>query len=187
MHCIHCGKEIPDEAEFCSTCGKPVVTTGAAPKADEAPKKTEGGKDRSGRWAILGAVVVLFLVWVSVRQKESTEQSGDSGGYASTRDSGPPTRQEAVSPRETRSWYEGGTLHRATVSEWRTSTGRNRLATSADFASAALNHKGRTFDSTGEMLGAAIAMKTCIDAATPDAKEQMPVTGIAAICALLLD
>lgn len=24
MYCIHCGKEIPDDAEFCTFCGKSV-------------------------------------------------------------------------------------------------------------------------------------------------------------------
>jgi len=31
-------------------------------------------------------------------------------------------------------WYEGGTLHRATMAEWRRATSANRLATAADMA-----------------------------------------------------
>ncbi len=30
-------------------------------------------------------------------------------------------------------WYEGGTLHKATVQEWQQATYKNRLATSADW------------------------------------------------------
>lgn len=32
-----------------------------------------------------------------------------------------------------RPWYEGGTLHDATVVEWRAASARNRLATAADW------------------------------------------------------
>ena len=36
-------------------------------------------------------------------------------------------------------WYSGGTLHRATLSEWRASTGSNQLATLADIVGKPLN------------------------------------------------
>ena len=31
-------------------------------------------------------------------------------------------------------WYVGGTLHKATVEEWKSATEKNKLATCADFA-----------------------------------------------------
>ena len=34
------------------------------------------------------------------------------------------------------SWFEGGTLHKATVAQWRKATYQNRLATAADFVAA---------------------------------------------------
>lgn len=36
-------------------------------------------------------------------------------------------------------WYSGGTLHRATLNEWRASTGSNQLATLADIVGKTLN------------------------------------------------
>lgn len=37
------------------------------------------------------------------------------------------------SPKPTKKWYEGGTLHNATVSQWNSSTHQNKLATAADW------------------------------------------------------
>ncbi len=36
-------------------------------------------------------------------------------------------------PTYSSEWYEGGTLHKATVQEWQQATYKNRLATSADW------------------------------------------------------
>ncbi len=35
MFCIHCGKELSDDAKFCVNCGKPVNATQAAPEAGQ--------------------------------------------------------------------------------------------------------------------------------------------------------
>lgn len=36
-------------------------------------------------------------------------------------------------PQQTKKWYEGGTLHQATIGEWHKASYENKLATSADF------------------------------------------------------
>jgi len=38
-----------------------------------------------------------------------------------------------LSAKETKQWFEGGTLHKALVTEWNSSTIANQLATSADW------------------------------------------------------
>ena len=80
-------------------------------------------------------------------------------------------------------WYEGGTLHRGTVAEWRNATPRNRLATSADFASSIL--KPSTVE---EVREPAREMMACITATT-DADSippNMAVSEIGAVCGVLL-
>ncbi len=43
IHCIHCGTELPDIAQFCSTCGKPPkgeATVNGAPTVNDSPFET---------------------------------------------------------------------------------------------------------------------------------------------------
>ncbi len=68
----------------------------------------------------------------------------------------PPASPE---PPKSVPWYAGGTLHKATVSEWNAATARNRLATSADFVAAVAKDK-RLDDS--ELLMRSIALEKCI-------------------------
>ncbi len=43
-----------------------------------------------------------------------------------------------VPPAEKAEWYEGGTLHAATIISWRTASDENKLATAADWTAAAV-------------------------------------------------
>ena len=42
-------------------------------------------------------------------------------------------QKKTTSPSNNQKWYEGGTLHKSTVSEWKNASYRNKLATSADW------------------------------------------------------
>lgn len=65
MYCSHCGKEIADDARFCSACGSAVVKT-APPvynhaSTDTAPVK----KEADTRWpAVIGILGIFYLVFV---------------------------------------------------------------------------------------------------------------------------
>lgn len=61
---------------------------------------------------------------------ERCELSGTNSGHGPS------------SPDSTSEWHSGGTLHNATVSEWRSATHRNKLATASDWL-AATTWKGR--------------------------------------------
>lgn len=81
-------------------------------------------------------------------------------------------------------WYEGGTLHKATIARWKTSTERNKLATCGDFMAA--------YDksvSMNELLARAVALKSCIDVATDglDYTNNLEVSTMAALCIQELD
>ena len=56
MHCIHCGKEVPAEAEFCASCGKPL---GATPKTDDAQAEKNGATVKK---RTLGCLVILLMM-----------------------------------------------------------------------------------------------------------------------------
>ena len=56
MFCPKCGKELPDDAQFCVKCGHGIGTASAASAAP--PIKSS----RAGMW-MLGALLALALVW----------------------------------------------------------------------------------------------------------------------------
>jgi hypothetical protein len=71
-----------------------------------------------------------------------------------------------------RKWYEGGTLHSATIAEWRDASPENRIATCAEFL-AAFWSKGRLrkeiaaeIKTPDDLLGPVTALVACIDKAT---------------------
>jgi len=57
MYCMHCGKELPEEAKFCFHCGQPV------PPAEEKP---ETGAAKLGKWIVAGIAVVGVIILVAV-------------------------------------------------------------------------------------------------------------------------
>jgi hypothetical protein len=69
-------------------------------------------------------------------------------------------------------WYEGGTLHRASLSEWRAADEHNKLATAADISATLL--KGKFDNDMGVLRVKAEAMRDCISlSADPDAEDKM--------------
>ncbi|MET4733486.1 hypothetical protein ABIE64_002213 [Thalassospira sp. MBR-102] len=90
--------------------------------------------------------------------------------------------------RPSKEWYQGGTLHKSTVSVWQASDDANRLATAADWTTALLG------DNQAHQLGLdgikvkAADMVVCINESTADneALQSQTVSGFAAICALAM-
>ena len=80
-------------------------------------------------------------------------------------------------------WYSGGTLHRATVGEWRSASYRDKLATAADWALAHDRVKSEVMGS-GSMQTLkpfAIDLVACVDgAAGPSGNDGLRVSRLAA-------
>ena len=68
-------------------------------------------------------------------------------------------------PTTAQKWYQGGTLHKETAAEWVKASDRDRLATSGDFATAALKRSiiWDDMDSLDDVRPYAEALKKCID------------------------
>jgi len=112
--CKECGREVSTKAEVCPHCGVVVK------------KKTSGCATLV---AIIGGVAVVGYIAASM--------SGNSLAPV-------PSPQPSVpASRPAKEWYEGGTLHRATMREWHEASYENRLATSADFVAKLLQTDGR--------------------------------------------
>ena len=71
------------------------------------------------------------------------------------------------STAQNQEWYEGGTLHRETAEEWVGASYRDRLSTSADFATAMLKSSivWDDIDRVEDIRPYAVELKTCIDEA----------------------
>lgn len=80
-------------------------------------------------------------------------------------------------------WYEGGTLHKATVGQWKNATEKNKLATCADFAAVADNTVSMT-----ELKSRALNLMNCINEATRglDELNNEKVASIASMCSITL-
>ena len=85
-------------------------------------------------------------------------------------------------------WYSGGTLHKASIAQWKRANARDQLATAADFAYVALE-KRRNFASPDELRPYARELATCISDSVPDkpdVEENLKAAEIAALCAVLM-
>ena len=81
-------------------------------------------------------------------------------------------------------WYEGGTLHKANISDWKTATEKNKLATCGDFMATVDNTVSMT-----ELKRRATELKKCIDEATRglESTNNESVSSIAALCTKTMD
>ena len=86
-------------------------------------------------------------------------------------------------------WNDGGTLHRATIGEWKRATYRNKLATAADVAliSKMVERKVRASGSMETLKVYAKQLVICIDeAAAFSGNEHLKMSSLSAPCALTM-
>lgn len=88
----------------------------------------------------------------------------------------------------TESWYEGGTLHTATIQEWKHASYRNRLATCADFiVSTSEGKKLAMHEGVDAIKMMAIGLERCISEASEGSNEvNLKVNEVAAMCIVLI-
>ena len=84
-------------------------------------------------------------------------------------------------------WYEGGTLHQATVATWNRSTDRNRLATAADWITTVQqNEYGRSSHPARPRLKElATKLRDCVTRAV-EGMSSMRVSEAASICLVMM-
>lgn len=109
--------------------GSNTPAPGGRPRATEPePAPLRFTPNRRAGWIVVGCLagaIVLLIVLPHPAPDPSRTRILDPPRATSTR----------TAPATTaRAWNQGGTLHRATVDEWRRATGSNRLASDADWA-----------------------------------------------------
>lgn len=84
-------------------------------------------------------------------------------------------------------WYSGGTLHSASIEQWKNATEDNKLATCADFVARLKEIKGDTYTNLDQMKRDATEMKDCINEAVKgDESIYTSISEISAVCYVLL-
>ena len=90
------------------------------------------------------------------------------------------TKATSASYSNSLNWYEGGTLHNATIAQWKVSTDQNKLATCVDFIASF----DKSISSMAMLRLRAEEVKICIDIATSgsDYSNSIDVATMAALC-----
>lgn len=129
--------------------------------------------EAKGCGCLILIVLIGAIAYCNYNSSPSTNRSRNA------RNSRPPP---IVQPE----WYEGGTLHDALVSEWKTADARDKLATAADFAAAMLESQDQSF-TIDDLREPAEQLVVCIDEATrDDVSNNLEVAEIAAACWILM-
>lgn len=94
-----------------------------------------------------------------------------------------PYKQKNQEINSETNWYEGGTLHKVSVNEWKNATNKNKLATCTDFVASV----DKNISSKEELYSKAFELQCCIDQAVKGADNLNPtVAEIASFCLISL-
>jgi len=88
LGCSKCGASLPEEAQFCLKCGKPVSTpkTSAVVEAQPATKiQRPRRKRRVLLWVLLLAVVAGFVLWALISDSTAAQQVQEFVGWKQDR------------------------------------------------------------------------------------------------------
>ena len=110
--CPDCKNTVSEKADKCPHCGRPFT-------AEELASLKKPGK-KSGCLGCGLLIIILVVVYTLFFDSDKTNQTPNNAPQESTVTS-------------TAEWYEGGSLHRVTIAEWKNATPENKLATCADF------------------------------------------------------
>lgn len=140
---------------------------------DQQNQQPEPKKKNKWTSKKIGCVVIFILFWIILVIILTVGGDGNSSSKQAT--------EKQVTNQE---WYAGGTLHQATVADWKVATDKNKLATSADMMAVVDNTV-----SMDELRIRAESLKKCIDEAVDiDEKsiDEGDVSEFSAICVISL-
>lgn len=72
MYCIHCGTELPDQANFCWQCGKPQRAQAPSPAAHELRWES-----CQIEWAVVSSAPSQAKLWADARGSQGSYNAGE--------------------------------------------------------------------------------------------------------------
>lgn len=159
----------------------------ALTRLSESPKPASA-KSRAIVGISLSSFWLLCLLVGIVAPKPKPPASGpvpqtDSG----SQQSGSSSQERPQWTYKGSEWYQGGTLHRATVKEWREADYMNRLATAADWALTMLEKSGNKPADTDALKPFAVDLEACVSTTSASGyADGQSVSELAAACWILL-
>lgn len=137
-------------------------------------------KKSKGNGCLMTLIFILlipsFMILISCKNKSSNSLENVEGRieYIYKKNEEP----------EVKEWYQGGTLHKSKITDWKASTDRNKLATCSDFC--ATIYKNYYLE---EIKILATNLKACIDGTVKgnDASDNFEVSEVASMCLILLE
>lgn len=137
--------------------------------------------DARNKWDLKPAYILV--VGSSHNYDRLIDQARNSLKKSITPRKSSPTYQAAPTNNK---WYEGGTLHKGKIGDWRNAQTANKLATCADFVALTAKRQGRTISLPMMRIEAENLMK-CIDTAISGNKvDHLEIAEIAASCLILI-
>lgn len=137
------------------------------------------------KWAWLKSrrQVALIFIPISLLLFVGLGASVGSDDEPSASDAG-----DVVSESGKSNWYEGGTLHEATISEWLEASDADRLATAGDWSFGILGRDQARSMGLDALKLKATDLAVCVNKSVEgnDALLSQPAKGIAALCAVTM-
>lgn len=180
-YCSNCGKSVTETATYCPNCGFQLKEIYSNNKtiSNEKPQ-INNSKRMLFSIGIFFIVIIILVIYESVKDSKSTYNSKNKTESRFPNPSKSPTNSVE------KKWYEGGTLHKATMREWKIATDENKLATCSDFIAKIRKDNGTPFNET-EILSESYALKRCIDETQNNkSTETWKVIDMASSCLVLL-
>ena len=88
LGCSKCGASLPDEAQFCLKCGKPVSTPPKPPAVIEAQPRAEIAPAKPKRRIFVWVLVVILaavIVWILTSDSQSAQEAQEFVGFKQDR------------------------------------------------------------------------------------------------------
>lgn len=173
--CKYCRNKVASNAKFCPKCG------GRNPYPIYAKEVLGGCLVLIGGLASL-AIVVAVIGAITPSSEELTTATPKK----ETRE----TQTESRTRTPSNHWTVGGTLHGATLKEWREASYSNRLATAADIVAATASNRRISIHSTESLRRHAEELEKCISATAATshpAIDNQLTKEVAAACIILID
>lgn len=165
-YCSNCGNNVVETSSYCPNCGHYLKIK----VYNNNTTNQKASEKLMLRNIVIGIIVFLIIAVIFIPSRKSSNDKISTN------------KTNTVSNSVEKKWYEGGTLHKASMQVWKISTDENKLATCSDFIAQVRKDNGTPFNES-EILTESYALKRCIDA-SQDAKstETWKVSEIAALC-----